>query len=442
MAVQEEPARQEPPARTEAKERFRRLGRRVQRLLSPVLLLVLCLIALAAIGTALLGVQNVLAQLLLFPAAAAATDLSLGALRYRKLRVPWSGIATGLFLAILIPPAGTGPLPGQPNLLLAGALAASLATVAKHLLRLRGRPWFNPAALAMLFLATAFRITPAWWGAIDLGAVLLLGILLAARTPRRATLPLSFFATYAALLLVQRYLVLGISDPGVLLLSVADPSVLFFALFMAVEPRSAPSDARLLLPYGAAMGIVAVLTGYFTGSAFSLLSTESLFVALLAGNLLSLLFRATLPSPNSKARTSRAARSPTSRSRRADHWGWSEQSGVALCALLLLAATVGSVSPAALPGPPPTQVKVASCTQDNRSIPATTLSALHQRLGPSVIYSYDSASGVTVFYDPVNHVTVYETDLFEDYGAAEFNGDDAIIAQGCTTTTAGSATGS
>ena len=72
----------------------------------------------------------------------------------------------------------------------------------------------------------------------------------------------------------------------------------------------------------------------------------------------------------------------------------------------------------------------AACAQDNPSIPAGTLSMLHNRLGPSTILHYDASTGVTVFYDPVNQVTVTETDMFEDYGFAEFNGDDAA-ASGC-----------
>jgi hypothetical protein len=48
-----------------------------------------------------------------------------------------------------------------------------------------------------------------------------------------------------------------------------------------------------------------------------------------------------------------------------------------------------------------------------------------------VILSYDSSTGVVVFYDPVNQVTVTETDLYEDYGYAEFNGDDYAVS-GCS----------
>ncbi len=72
----------------------------------------------------------------------------------------------------------------------------------------------------------------------------------------------------------------------------------------------------------------------------------------------------------------------------------------------------------------------ANCQTDNPSIPSATLSELHKLLGPSVVLSYDSSTGVVVFYDPVNHVTVTESDLYEDYGFADFNGDDYAVS-GC-----------
>lgn len=72
-----------------------------------------------------------------------------------------------------------------------------------------------------------------------------------------------------------------------------------------------------------------------------------------------------------------------------------------------------------------------SCVKDNPSIGSSTLQALHKALGPSVILSYNPSSGTTVFYDPVNSVTITETDLYEDYGFAEFNGDDFAVS-GCS----------
>ena len=73
---------------------------------------------------------------------------------------------------------------------------------------------------------------------------------------------------------------------------------------------------------------------------------------------------------------------------------------------------------------------LTNCTHDNPAIPASTLSSLHSMLGPSVILSDNPNTGVVVFYDPVNHVTVTESDLYEDFGYAEFNGDDSAVS-GC-----------
>ena len=42
-----------------------------------------------------------------------------------------------------------------------------------------------------------------------------------------------------------------------------------------------------------------------------------------------------------------------------------------------------------------------------------------------------TSTGQTVFYDPVNQVTITETNLYEDYGYAEFNGDDFAV-NGCS----------
>ena len=73
---------------------------------------------------------------------------------------------------------------------------------------------------------------------------------------------------------------------------------------------------------------------------------------------------------------------------------------------------------------------LSGCQSDNPSIPASTLASLHKALGPSVILSYDGSTGVVVFYDPVNQVTVTESGLYEDFGYAEFNGDDYVVS-GC-----------
>ena len=103
-----------------------------------------------------------------------------------------------------------------------------------------------------------------------------------------------------------------------------------------------------------------------------------------------------------------------------------------------LAISSGGQSQASIPifhpgttPPPPSGTGTRDCSQDNASIPSDILSYLHGKLGSSVILSYDSNSGTTVFYDPVNKVTVTETDMYEDFGYAEFNGDDYAVT-GCS----------
>lgn len=85
----------------------------------------------------------------------------------------------------------------------------------------------------------------------------------------------------------------------------------------------------------------------------------------------------------------------------------------------------------ALPVPAGNLTATNNCTTDNPGVPANVASFLHQRLGPSVILSADTNSGTVVFYDPVNHATVTETNIYEDYGFAEFNGDDYAV-MGCS----------
>ncbi|HEV2316378.1 MAG TPA: RnfABCDGE type electron transport complex subunit D [Thermoplasmata archaeon] len=403
---------------------------------NPLRLLTVVLAGLAAVGAWLLGVPVVLAQITIVPLAAAVTDLAFSTMRWRRLRVPWAGIATGLFVALLIPPQGLPGLGGSSALLVAAGSVAVLAVVVKHLFRFRERPWVNPAAFALVTAGLLFGITPAWWGAVSLPAVLVGGMILNLRAWRRWSLPVAFFATYSGLVVAHYALLFGTGNLRLLGLSVLDPSVLFFTLFMLVEPRTAPTDPGLRPIYAAGVGVLAVLFGFLIPGAGTVVTADSLLLALVLGNLLVIpLRRSTVVSP--RPTPTRAL--PAARAR--VHWGLAEQSVAVFAAFVVLAVSVSAVHPVSTASGPPSHVVIASCTQDNRTIPASTLSALHSRLGPSVIFQYDPNSGATVFYDPVNHVTVYETDLFEDYGQAEFNGDDSVLAQGCSLS-GGSASGS
>ncbi|MGI0132953.1 MAG: RnfABCDGE type electron transport complex subunit D [Thermoplasmata archaeon] len=404
------------------------------------------LVALAAYGLYFLGGGVGFASVLALPLIAIAADLAFQRARFEHLRFPEGALATGLFLALLLPPIV--PLVG------AGTVTVAAITI-KHTLRYRGRPVFNPAATGVVLGALMFGMAPAWWGSIDVYLLVGVGALVLARTWRDWRLPVSFLVAYAFLSSFQRWIVVlatgSMIVPRVLLLQAVDPAVLFFALLMVPEPRSAPSDRRAQPVYAAIVAAGAALLPL-------VLPTLAVFVALFAGNLFALGLRhhastASVPSTGrDETRSRRARRDTGASSARPSGARWSTGRRASAGILVLLVAlwiAAASYSPTTTPstvlagpiggsggggsgigGGGSSGVVSSVCQQDNQSISTSTLSSLHKALGPSVILSYSSRTGVVTFYDPVNAVTVTETDMYEDFGYAEFNGDDYASA-GC-----------
>jgi len=408
-----------------------RLGA-VTRRLPPARLLWVLLAVLAGYGVWFLGTGIGVATALGLPLLAVAADLLFQRIRFESIRFPDAAIATGLFVGLLLPPV-------VPTV---AAGAATLAAITlRHVLRSRGRPWLNPAAAGVVVGAIFFGLAPAWWGAINEELVIGLGVVLLLWQLRNWRLPVVFLGSYAALAIVER-LIFSLSTglvlvPSVLFLSAVDPAVLFFGFFMVAEPRTAPSSKGLQPVYAVTVAAGAALLPLA-------LPTISALVGLLAGNLVSVAMRS--------ARWSRPAyddaRAGAARSR-PDHgpsiasvrWSLGRRVGAGFTIFLIIgilaSATTGPATHSApLIGSQPisggggSAVSVSQCAHDNASIGSSTLSSLHHALGPSVILSYNPSSNVVVFYDPVNSVTVTETDLYEDYGFAEFNGDDYASA-GC-----------
>lgn len=397
--------------------------------LPPARVVSLGLLVLALYGTDVLRGTS-LPSLILLPTLAAIGDIGLQRIRFDTVRWPDAALTTGLFLTLLLPP--TVPL-----------VAAGTVTVAaiflRHSLRYRGRPLLNPAATGLLLGAALFGTAPAWWVSLGVrGEVLMLaiGLVIFARNLRQWRLPVTFFAVYAPFTLVNRVLFGAALAPHVLVLEIFDPVVLFFGLYMLVEPRTSPSSPEGQYLFAGLVGLGVVFLP-------AVLPSLGIIVALLLGNFVAVAVRAIQARPSrasgrTRPRTSRSPGPPSPSVR----WSVGRRAGTALLVLIAVGAiAVASVGPTSTPSvlvsAPPSGGGGGgvggfnACAQDNSSIPASTLSSLHQALGPSVILSYSSSTGRVVFYDPVNQVTVTETDLYEDYGYAEFNGDD-FAASGCS----------
>lgn len=377
------------------------------------------------------------ASLIGLPIVAVVVDLIFQRVRFAHLRVPDAAIVTGLFLALLFPP--TAPL------LLTGSVTFA-AVGLRHALRFKGRPWFNPAAAGVVLGTLFLGLAPAWWVGIGPDgelAMVVLGALLVARTPSSWRLPAMFLLTYSLLSVVQHVFVGASTDPQILLLQAIDPATVFFALFMVPEPRSSPGAAHQQVLFAGVVGIAAAFLPL-------VLPTLGVLVSLLGGNVLAVLLRRAPravpqvePSPRSAKQTGRARRAATraekERPRPSVRWPIAYRVAAAVLVLVVLGGVVSAdQSPhAAAPVFKVTAPTAGggsgvstACASDNATIASSTLSSLHKLLGPSVILNYDSQTGIVVFYDPVNHVTVTESDLYEDYGFAEFNGDDYAVS-GC-----------
>ena len=403
----------------------------------PARLLWMCLLLLGAYAIAftLQGVGVV--PLIALPALAVETDVLFQMFRFHKIRAPDAAMATGLLLALLLPPSVS---------LLEAAGVATAAIALRHVLRFQDRPVFNPAAAGVLMGAVFFGLAPSWWGSIGMWLVVILGIVLTLRTPGSWRVPLPFFLSYATISVLGNLALGEVTSPQVLLLTAVDPAVLFFGFFMVPEPRS--SVAR-----PAERWIFGLVVGVATGILPAVLPSLAPLVALLLGNVVALALRRAhaIEAPAVETKTPHRRPSNRERARRRrkqvveetrSEWTTPRRvvSGVLIVVLLgglALALNPPRVTPyfSAVRAAPAASAGVVSatsnCTVDNPTVPSNVASYLHQALGPSVLLSADTGTGTVVFYDPVNKVTVTETNIYEDYGFAEFNGDDYAV-MGCS----------
>jgi len=433
-ATEEEDA----PAASDRTGSLRRASvRAFAKLPRPARLLWMILLALGVYALVFTLQGSGIVALIALPALAVETDILFQMFRFHKIRAPDAAMATGLLLALLLPPT--------VSLLQAAALAAA-AIALRHVLRFQERPLFNPAAAGVLLGALFFGLAPSWWGSIGMSLVVVLGIVLTLRTPGSWRIPASFFASYAVLSVLGTLILGEVTSPQVLLLGAVDPAVLFFGFFMVPEPRSS------LVRPGDRWGF-GVLVGVATAVLPALLPSLAPLVALLLGNVVAAVRRSretvspaaatpsqATPRRNTRRQRARHRREPVVQETRAE-WKTSHRvaSGILVVVVLgamALALNAPTATPfstvrPSLPLPAGTVAATNNCTTDNPAIASNLVSFLHQRLGPSVIISADTGTGTVVFYDPVNNATITETNIYEDYGFAEFNGDDYAV-MGCT----------
>jgi Na+-translocating ferredoxin:NAD+ oxidoreductase RnfD subunit len=246
---------------------------RLRRFLrSPKGTLTLLFLPLLIVAGAALGWRAALPHVASAVAGACLADLLLVRLRKQTWIWPSGALLSGLIVAFIL-----GPETPAAITLLVGALA----TLSKHVFRMRRVHIFNPAAIALLVSILLFATTQSWWGALpDLPwpwfVLLLAGGAVLVDRLNKFPLVLTFTGVYFGL-----FTFFAQSDPARAAEMFRAPflqAALFLALFMLTDPPTSPSAISDQVWIGLLVAVVSFLAQLLgAGQAYLLLG-------LLAGN--------------------------------------------------------------------------------------------------------------------------------------------------------------
>ena len=191
----------------------------------------------------------------------------------RALRFPYSAFISGIIIGSIAP--FDAPVP-------AILVASAVAILSKHIIRIKGRHIFNPAALGLIVSLYLFNLGEQWWAAIGfavLGVTLPITLILIAANYKAEKLKVSipFLFVTAFLYLSTGFVSLSSVNPtGVLAFVNSLP--FYFAFIMLSEPKTSPYKPQEQIIFGFSLAFL-----YFALD-FNRVRFP-FFIALLAGNL-------------------------------------------------------------------------------------------------------------------------------------------------------------
>lgn len=181
---------------------------------------------------------------------AALLDLLIGIGQQRKRLFPDGGLVTGLIVALVL--SSSAPW-------YVASITTAIALISKHLLKVKRKPIFNPAAFGLLIALYLFSSGQSWWGAFselpDWSLVLLLiaGFLVTDRVNKFPQV-LTFLGTYFGLALMMGLLNNGLA--GDLLRNPFINSALFLAFFMLTDPPTSPGPYQGQIIFGLVTALI------------------------------------------------------------------------------------------------------------------------------------------------------------------------------------------
>ncbi|MFD2617609.1 RnfABCDGE type electron transport complex subunit D [Terrilactibacillus laevilacticus] len=212
---------------------------------APKRFLIASLILLMLVGSFHSEPLSGIVTVLIAVASSVMVDLIFTISHKRKIKFPDGALLTGLIIGLVLSP--TSPI-------YVTILTAIIAIVAKHNIKKKYKPIFNPAAFGLLISASFFSSGQSWWGGLTLLPgwsvilVVIIGYFVANRVNKFPQV-FSFLGIYFLILLVftflnSQYAELVIRSPYI-------NSTIFLAFFMLTDPPTSPAKYRDQIIFGA-----------------------------------------------------------------------------------------------------------------------------------------------------------------------------------------------
>ena len=184
-------------------------------------------------------------------------DLIINYFEFKSWEFPYSAFISGMFIGGLL----------TQNLAWYVYVAAGIiAILSKHIIKVHHRHIFNPANFGVLFVFLLFDSRNSWWISSPLILVLIFGIFLLWRL-RRFDLGISFLAAYYILhalidslaanrmpMIPQMQMMMGNFYQSF----ISEGTILFFAMFMLIEPKTNPAARKQRIFYGILVAIMLI----------------------------------------------------------------------------------------------------------------------------------------------------------------------------------------
>lgn len=241
-----------------------------------LLLLIILSFVSAWLTPSTLGLRNEAAGVI----TALVIDTIMALVQNRKKWFADGGIVTALICSMV--------LSSQADLI-AVIVTTVIAVASKHILKIKRKPLFNPAAVGLLVATYLFTSGQSWWGGLSLlpafsiVVLLICGYLITSRVNKFPQVFSFLFVYFVAFLVLG---LLHIGSPGNPLRTPFVNSALFMAFFMLTDPPTSPgtygkqvifgalTSAISVLIYMAFGGLSYLLIGLLCGNAFNALMSK------------------------------------------------------------------------------------------------------------------------------------------------------------------------